>query len=183
MYRDDEAPLRAELEDLQRELRGARKDHAELVQRIESVRDRERRLRRLAHPRWSRLCAGVPILALVAAAHWRSFGSSPPASRQLDPEVVRLRSELANAQSEARSVLEQIDEARAKGGQDPRMLDILAATRTLDARRRSEAWQIVAGAACMRGDRALLVRARDHAADAGAAPVFRACDALGSRAP
>lgn len=182
MYRDDDAAVRAELVELESELARARTERDELVRRLEPLQAEQDRIRRLQHRAWRILFFVVPLIVFVVPAHL-AFRSGKPETNTLDPEARRLRDELAEAQAEARRLLNEIREARVDGGKSVHMLGVLDAMRSLNAQDEQDAWRIVEGAACMRGDPELLARARQETGDAGWTSVSQACTVLADGRP
>src|SRR5687768_364734 len=160
-YRSDEVALRARLEELQTETRAAEAAFAEVAL---SLIERERlELRtRLLSKRWDVVLAVVFASVVVAVGWIRTSAEARSRIEAIEPaerELVLAESELREAESKRAPEREAELPVDEDGALETRVANALMAMTLLDASTSAEAWEIMAGIACIRGDKALYQRA------------------------
>lgn len=163
MYRDDDAGLRAQLEELEASLASVAERRTRVEEKLASRTDllaRLRRRRRVPLIAWA-LCV-VVTGAVIWIREWRAA----PRIRELEErreqvarETTPSCDEVFRLEAEERALLGEIERELERADVPARVRIVFDAIRTRDARSEHGAREIVAGAACARGEVALFERA------------------------
>ena len=182
MYRDDDAGYRAKLEELEASLASVaerRKRVEEKVAERRALLARLRRRRRVPPVAWAACVVATGVV--IAVREWRAA----PLIRDLEEQRERVERETRPPCDEAfaldmehRSLFAEIQRELDREDVPARVRIVFDEIRFRDARKEEDAWEIVAGAACARGEVALFERATDALTPERAAAMRKLCGPL-----